>query len=55
MGNGRSNNNKIRKNESPPTPIEFICPITGEMMDDPVITRTGQTYERKAIEDWLFH
>lgn len=30
------------------------CPITKEIMDDPVIlVATGQTYERKAIEEWL--
>ncbi len=33
--------------------IEFICPITQELMRDPVVTREGQMYEKKAIELWL--
>ena len=31
-------------------PHELCCPITREMMVDPVITVDGQTYERAAIE-----
>ena len=32
----------------------LACPITSEIMIDPVILiETGQTYERKAIEKWL--
>jgi hypothetical protein len=31
----------------------FICPITAEVMMDPVITCDGQTYERRAIEKWF--
>ena len=34
-------------------PKEFICPITLNIMKDPVIMPDGQTYERKAIEDAL--
>jgi len=30
-------------------PHDFICPITLEIMDDPVICDDGYTYERKAI------
>jgi hypothetical protein len=29
------------------------CPITLEVMTDPVIAADGITYERTAIEDWL--
>ncbi|EKX36558.1 hypothetical protein GUITHDRAFT_78812, partial [Guillardia theta CCMP2712] len=32
---------------------DFICPITGDLMSDPVMDRQGHTYERKAIEQWL--
>jgi hypothetical protein len=36
------------------TPDEFVCPITFEVMADPVFTFTdGETYERAAIEDWF--
>ncbi len=31
----------------------FFCPITAEIMQDPVTTADGQTYERAAIERWL--
>ncbi|KAL3921195.1 MAG: hypothetical protein SGPRY_004989, partial [Prymnesium sp.] len=32
---------------------ELLCPITAELMLDPVFTADGQTYERGAIECWL--
>ena len=31
----------------------FFCPITDDIMRDPVSTADGQTYERAAIESWL--
>jgi hypothetical protein len=34
-------------------PEEFLCPITHEIMKDPVVTSDGNTYERQAIEQWL--
>ncbi|KAF7070871.1 hypothetical protein CFC21_076312 [Triticum aestivum] len=34
-------------------PDEFRCPISLELMKDPVIVATGQTYERSCIEKWL--
>jgi hypothetical protein len=34
-------------------PDEFVCPITGEVMVDPVVTADGFTYERVAIAKWL--
>ncbi|PWZ54997.1 E3 ubiquitin-protein ligase SPL11 [Zea mays] len=34
-------------------PDEFRCPISLELMKDPVIVATGQTYERAFIEKWL--
>jgi tetratricopeptide (TPR) repeat protein len=30
----------------------FICPITHEIMKDPVIASDGHTYERSAIKKW---
>lgn len=35
------------------TPDSFICPITQELMNDPVIAEDGHTYERSAISAWL--
>ena len=32
---------------------EFACPITRELMRDPVIAADGHTYDREAIEMWL--
>lgn len=34
-------------------PNEFICPITSEIMSDPVMLTDGQVYEKKAIQKWL--
>ena len=34
-------------------PEIFLCPITTELMRDPVSTVDGLTYERSAIETWL--
>jgi hypothetical protein len=34
-------------------PEQFLCPITLQVMSDPVITADGHTYERVAIEAWL--
>ncbi|KAK9273648.1 hypothetical protein L1049_018458 [Liquidambar formosana] len=35
-------------------PPDFRCPISMELMKDPVTISTGVTYERKSIEKWLF-
>ncbi|KAH7863731.1 hypothetical protein Vadar_021309 [Vaccinium darrowii] len=34
-------------------PDDFRCPISLELMRDPVIVSTGQTYDRSCIEKWL--
>ncbi|KAI3745277.1 hypothetical protein L1987_58388 [Smallanthus sonchifolius] len=60
------NNGNINKvpDDSPPLrcldrclslliPHEFLCPISLEIMTDPVIIATGQTYERENIQKWL--
>lgn len=45
--------------DSPPgegrqgAPKDFVCPVTGNIFDDPVTLETGQTYERKAIQEWI--
>jgi hypothetical protein len=41
---------------TPPTsgpPNEYLCPITGELMEDPVVIKSGHTFERAAIEQWF--
>ncbi|PWA87158.1 Armadillo-like helical [Artemisia annua] len=34
-------------------PYHFRCPISLELMRDPVIVVTGQTYDRSSIESWV--
>ncbi|GJM86705.1 hypothetical protein PR202_ga02590 [Eleusine coracana subsp. coracana] len=31
----------------------FLCPLTNEVMNDPVTTESGVTYERRAIEEYI--
>jgi hypothetical protein len=38
---------------APEPPEAFQCPITGEVMVNPVCDREGHTYERAAIITWL--
>jgi Mg-chelatase subunit ChlD len=56
-GNGRRTLLRIDaqplKMEIHAAPAEFLCPITYEVMTDPVIVGDGHTYERSAIEEWL--
>ena len=39
--------------EAVEVPDDYICPITSEIMTDPVSTVDGFTYERTAITEWL--
>lgn len=43
----RSTGKPETRNPNPPT--EFICPISGLLMADPVIVSTGQTFERACV------
>uniref|UniRef100_A0ACD5TYB7 Uncharacterized protein n=1 Tax=Avena sativa TaxID=4498 RepID=A0ACD5TYB7_AVESA len=36
------------------SPQLFLCPISMELMEDPVTVATGVTYERRSIERWFF-
>ncbi|KAG0482189.1 hypothetical protein HPP92_010273 [Vanilla planifolia] len=36
--------------DPPDPPPEFLCPISGTLMADPVIVPSGETYERACIE-----
>lgn len=39
---------------APSSPLpSFICPITKQVMRDPVQIASGQTYEREAIDKWF--
>eukprot|EP00934_Nitzschia_sp_Nitz4_P004816 Nitzschia sp. Nitz4//scaffold15_size197535//46383//46892//NITZ4_001563-RA/size197535-processed-gene-0.60-mRNA-1//-1//CDS//3329537670//4806//frame0 len=35
------------------TPDEYICPISLGVMKDPVMSRDGKNYEKRAILQWL--
>ncbi|XP_062098902.1 U-box domain-containing protein 12-like [Humulus lupulus] len=41
------------KHRSPVIPDDFRCPISLELMKDPVIVSTGHTYERSCIQKWI--
>ena len=32
---------------------EFECPITDEMLKEPVVSPSGNSYEKKALQNWL--
>lgn len=44
---------ELIRHRSPVIPDDFRCPISLELMKDPVIVSTGQTYERSCIQKWL--
>ncbi|KAM7256548.1 hypothetical protein ACFE04_012289 [Oxalis oulophora] len=44
---------KLERCRSLLVPHEFLCPITLEIMADPVTVTTGQTYERESIQKWF--
>ncbi|XP_031504548.1 U-box domain-containing protein 17-like [Nymphaea colorata] len=39
--------------EEPEIPEDYRCPISLELMRDPVTVSTGQTYDRSSITHWL--
>eukprot|EP01117_Protostelium_nocturnum_P013709 TRINITY_DN5144_c0_g1_i2.p1 TRINITY_DN5144_c0_g1~~TRINITY_DN5144_c0_g1_i2.p1 ORF type:complete len:411 (+),score=88.91 TRINITY_DN5144_c0_g1_i2:43-1275(+) len=41
----------LEKDKEIPNPL--LCPITQEIMNDPVMASDGHTYERSAIEEWI--
>ncbi|CAN6483173.1 unnamed protein product [Victoria cruziana] len=55
FGSLNINPNGRRSGNLPVTPEEFRCPISLQLMYDPVIIASGQTYERVCIENWFSH
>ncbi|CAL9239761.1 unnamed protein product [Arabidopsis halleri] len=45
--------NSINSGQMPVPPEELRCPISLQLMCDPVIIASGQTYERVCIEKWF--
>ncbi|PWA53377.1 Armadillo [Artemisia annua] len=54
---GDNSTNKIadgsKKSDVPVILVDFLCPISLELMCDLVIVSTGQTYERSYIQRWI--
>ncbi|XP_078160101.1 U-box domain-containing protein 11-like [Carex rostrata] len=44
---------KVKQGDDVTIPEDFRCPISLELMRDPVIVSTGQTYERAFIQRWI--
>lgn len=44
---------KLQQLEDIPVRPYFCCPLSSELMLDPVIVASGQTYERSSIQKWL--
>ncbi|KAK2635383.1 hypothetical protein Ddye_030175 [Dipteronia dyeriana] len=44
---------EMKKPDALVIPDDFLCPISLELMRDPVIVATGQTYERSYIQRWI--
>lgn len=41
--------------QGPPIPHDFLCPITHEIMADPVRASDGHNYEFSALSRWALH
>ncbi|MCL7044304.1 hypothetical protein MKW94_024457 [Papaver nudicaule] len=50
---GKCQASNVKNPKSAAVPDDFRCPISLEMMRDPVTVSTGQTYERVCIEKWV--
>lgn len=46
-------NRLVNSKAMPVEPYYLICPISLQLMNDPVIAPSGISYERGEIEDWL--
>ncbi|XP_010552723.1 PREDICTED: U-box domain-containing protein 11 [Tarenaya hassleriana] len=47
------NTDNAKKYDKLTIPEDFLCPISLELMRDPVAVFTGQTYERSYIQRWI--
>ena len=43
----------LEKLDSGDIPPDYLCPITYQLMTDPVIALDGHSYEREAIRQWF--
>ncbi|KAM7267630.1 hypothetical protein ACFE04_009796 [Oxalis oulophora] len=57
-GNGKHSRWKLsfttrstkKQHQQPSPPKEFLCPISGSLMSDPIVIPSGQTFERISIQ-----
>ena len=47
------NGGRLRFHFKNVVPSHYLCPITHEIMEDPVTVASGHTFERKAIVGWF--
>lgn len=52
-GGGNEASPSQRLNNNIAVPEHFLCPISSQLMKDPVIVATGETYDRAFIQAWL--
>ncbi|XVF72320.1 hypothetical protein PTKIN_Ptkin12aG0111800 [Pterospermum kingtungense] len=50
---GTTTTSSLKLHEALSCPEEFRCPLSKELMRDPVILSSGQTYDRPFIQKWL--
>lgn len=44
---------RMLQQQSSAPPAAYLCPISHELMSDPVVACDGHTYERRAITEWM--
>lgn len=53
LGGGGQERGRSRSSVAEEAPPAFLCPILQDVMSDPVVIATGQTYDRIPIHKWL--
>ncbi|KAM0935816.1 putative U box domain, armadillo-like helical, Zinc finger, RING/FYVE/PHD-type [Dioscorea sansibarensis] len=49
----KANGGNAKPQQHRQVPEHFLCPISSEIMRDPVVLSSGQTYDRQYIQEWL--
>ncbi|MFS7937254.1 putative U box domain, armadillo-like helical, Zinc finger, RING/FYVE/PHD-type [Helianthus anomalus] len=53
LGSESDDNFQYERQHIKPTYDAFICPLSKQIMKDPVTLENGQTFQREAIEKWF--
>lgn len=53
LGSQSDESNQFERLYLEPIYDAFVCPLTKQVMSDPVTLENGQTFEREAIEKWF--